>query len=79
MKTSSSRREFVKHSLFGTALAGAAWGVQAAAGAADDIALPAPLDLEPEGSLPQGKIGSLSVSRILLGGNLLPTLHTVAI
>jgi len=71
MNTSSSRREFVKQSLLGTALAGAAWGAQSVASAADDLALPAPVDLEPEGSLPQGKIGKLSVSRILLGGNLL--------
>lgn len=71
MNTPQSRREFVKHSLLGTALAGAATGAHSMARAADDIDLPAPLDLEPEGDLPQGKIGNLSVSRILLGGNLL--------
>ncbi|HOH32050.1 MAG TPA: hypothetical protein PLC40_20395, partial [Candidatus Hydrogenedentes bacterium] len=70
MDTSSSRREFVKQSLLGTALAGVALGTSVAK-AADDLALPTPVDLEPEGSLPQGKIGKLSVSRILLGGNLL--------
>lgn len=70
MQNSSSRREFVKQSLLGTALAGAALGTSAVA-AADDIALPAPLDLEPQEALPQGKIGNLSISRILLGGNLL--------
>jgi len=71
MNYSPNRREFVKNSLLGTALAGAALGAHSAARAADDLALPEPIDLEPLGDLPQGKIGNLSVSRILLGGNLL--------
>ena len=73
MKEGQSRREFVKHSLLGSAVAGAALGTQQyAQAAADDIALPAPLDADFDAEpLPRGRIGDLSVSRLLLGGNLL--------
>lgn len=73
MDTPTNRREFVKHSLLGAALAGTTLGAAQMANAQqrDELALPAPVDLEPEGDLPQGKIGKMSVSRILLGGNLL--------
>lgn len=72
MNSKPSRRDFVKSSLLGTA-AGAVAGMQSfARGATNDIALPAPLNLDFDTEpLQQGQIGSLNISRMLLGGNLL--------
>ncbi|MGI6139114.1 MAG: hypothetical protein GX117_03705 [Candidatus Hydrogenedentes bacterium] len=73
MDKDTNRRDFVKQSLWGAALAGSTLaGAHKAHGQPrDELELPKPIDLEPEGALPQGKIGDLSISRILLGGNLL--------
>jgi len=73
MKNMPSRREFVKQSLLGSAALGGALGYGRVAVAADDSdAAPAPLEFSAnKEGLGQGKIGNLSVSRILLGGNLL--------
>lgn len=75
MPNESSRREFFKKSLLASAAVGASLGVERLASAAQDTedkAMPAEVSLvgskEP---LQQGKIGGMSVSRILLGGNLL--------
>ncbi len=73
MKTMPNRREFVKHSLTGAAAMGVALkGERSAHAARNDLALPEPLEFDlDETPLPQGKIGDLSISRVLLGGNLL--------
>jgi len=63
----------MKYSLLGSALAGGAMGAGRIALAADETeALPTPMEFSVnKNGLGQGKIGKLSVSRILLGGNLL--------
>lgn len=73
MKHMPSRREFVKQSLMGATLTGAALGhAGGAAGAAEHGIVPrAPLFSPEDTMLPHGKIGDIAVSRILLGGNLL--------
>ncbi len=73
MKSMPSRREFVKQSLLGSAVAGGALGYGRVALAADETeALPTAMEFTVnKNGLGQGKIGNLSVSRILLGGNLL--------
>lgn len=59
-----NRRTFLKSSL-----AVSAAGILPATGVAAEAAPPKPVD--PKATLPAGKIGSLTVSRMLLGGNLL--------
>lgn len=73
MDPNTSRRDFVKKTLISTTVASAAWGIPVTAHSrTDDLSLPAPLDLDVGSvAMPQGKIKHLSVSRILLGGNLL--------
>lgn len=72
MRHTPSRREFVKGTLLGTAAAGAAAAGCDAHAQNDLKPMPSMLDFSLDGEpLPQGKIGGLSVSRILLGGNLL--------
>jgi len=63
-----TRRTFVAQSLAASSLA--ALGVQSTVAAADD-APPAPAPAPANDALPCGKIGELSISRMLLGGNLL--------
>ena len=70
MEHRSTRREFVAQTLIGASAAGAVLAKSAGAADADARQAPPSLALDSEG-LPQGKIGNLSVSRILLGGNLL--------
>ncbi len=73
MSSMSSRREFVKQSLLGTTLLGAAVArAQEHAATGDLDAINAIQEPAAGGdTLPQGKICGMSVSRILLGGNLL--------
>jgi len=73
VKNTPSRREFVKQSLLGSAVLGGSAGYGRMALAADETeALPVPLEFSAnKDGLGRGKIGDLSVSRILLGGNLL--------
>jgi hypothetical protein len=63
-----NRREFIKTSLLTSAAAGVPIYGEKLAYAAETAAAPAP---GPAAALPQGKIGELPVSRVLLGGNLL--------
>ena len=72
MKSPRARRQFFKESIVGTA--GIALGLSAGPGALQAAAAePAPLAIAPApaGGLPQGRLGKLQVSRLLLGGNLL--------
>ncbi|MDY0033527.1 MAG: hypothetical protein RBT84_16335, partial [FCB group bacterium] len=62
----TDRRTFVKSAL--AAPAAMALSMQASG---QDPAAPAPQQAAPIAALPQGKIGNLQVSRLLLGGNLL--------
>jgi hypothetical protein len=73
MKNNPSRRDFMRKTLLGSAVAGGALGYGRIALAADETeALPTPMEFSSnKNGLGQGKIGNLSVSRILLGGNLL--------
>ncbi len=73
-----SRRVFVKHSLVASAGAAMAVGRAGAAAVSQAADAPAATQSAPAGSspavkdaLPQGKIGNLKISRMLLGGNLL--------
>jgi hypothetical protein len=72
-KPSMDRRRFLKSSLVGPAAAGLVFGFEEkallAANAPGKQALPptAPVTAEP---MPQGKIGKLSISRLICGGNL---------
>ncbi|MBE3068959.1 MAG: hypothetical protein IMZ66_01845 [Planctomycetes bacterium] len=70
MSEAMNRRGFLKQSLRVSAGGALALGAGAAAARAEDAAK-APTPPAAADALPQGKIGSLSVSRILLGGNLL--------
>lgn len=73
MSQEMNRRDFIKDSLLTTA---GALALGSTAAAAAEAAKPAPGAPEIAETLPQGKIGgSLSVSRMIIGGNLL-TLHT---
>ena len=69
MSEAMNRRGFLKQSLRVSAGGALALGAGAAAAQAEDAAK-APAAPAAD-ALPQGKVGSLSVSRILLGGNLL--------
>lgn len=72
MKYMPSRREFVRQSVMGATLAGASLARAEHAAASETGVVPAaPRFLPEETTLPQGKIGDRSISRILLGGNLL--------
>ncbi len=74
MPNEPSRREFFTKSMLASAAAGLTLGAQrlAAAQDADDKPLPTDVSLvDSNEKLAQGKIAGMSVSRILLGGNLL--------
>jgi hypothetical protein len=75
MATESSRREFFKKTLIASAAMGtASHASMRVAAAADKEDKPLPEDVslvDSKTPLPQGKIGKVSISRILLGGNLL--------
>jgi hypothetical protein len=64
------RRTFVQHSVLASAGAALALGSPSPA-AAQEPKPAAPAGPAPKDALPQGKIGDLQISRILLGGNLL--------
>jgi len=68
MSSQVDRRSFMKQSL--AASAGGAMALNAAQGANRNVA---EIRVEPgsKGTMPQGKIGNLKISRMLLGGNLL--------
>ncbi|MFI5379786.1 MAG: twin-arginine translocation signal domain-containing protein [Tepidisphaerales bacterium] len=68
METELNRRSFIKASLATTAALAVLPGQGAGAAEAAPAKAPA---AQPAGGLPHGKIGKLSISRILLGGNLL--------
>ncbi|MEI6809457.1 MAG: hypothetical protein WCN95_12110 [bacterium] len=65
-----NRREFTKSSLL--AAAGSAFTLNAVRTAnADDKAVPAPKSADAAPLFPQGKIGKLSISRLIMGSNLI--------
>jgi hypothetical protein len=66
MRNSITRRDFVKTSLLASAAGPLAVPRTSAQAAASGAPLPAP-----QGSLPQGQIGGVQYSRLMLGGNLL--------
>ncbi len=68
MASDLNRRSFMKHSLAASAAGAAAVGTAQGAAASDFKVTVAP---NSKATLPQGKIGNLTVSRMLLGGNLL--------
>ena len=75
MSEKFDRRAFVNRTLLGTAAAGAAYSLEeqillAAAPADGDQAKPSKPDIVP-GSMPCGRIGKVSISRLFLGGNLI--------
>jgi hypothetical protein len=70
MRTEVNRRAFVKASVLASAGAAVVAGLSDAAGAAETPPGPAGA-LAPKDTLPTGKIGKLTISRMLLGGNLL--------
>jgi hypothetical protein len=67
MKTCFSRRDFVKASLLASAALPLALRAEPAA---DSLALPAAGNSESQ-TLPQGRIGNVEVSRLIMGGNLI--------
>lgn len=75
MRFESNRRDFLRKSILASAAAGVPWRLAAGAaagGGGDAAALPGDLPALGVGdTLPQGKIGGMQVSRLLLGGNLL--------
>jgi len=73
MSSEINRRAFIKESLLLSAGAGVVSAAAGKAAAEEAAAKPAAAGTPPApaGALPQGKIGKLQVSRILLGGNLL--------
>jgi hypothetical protein len=73
MATSTNRRGFLNKTLLGTASAGALLGQHEMLVAADD-APPKPADAPASASdaaFPQGQVGKVKMSRMLLGGNLM--------
>ena len=74
MAEKSDRRAFLNKTLLGAAGLGAAYSLEekilltALEGQAAEVGPP---KAEPAGSLPHGKIGNVSISRLFLGGNLI--------
>src|SRR5512137_1360345 len=67
-----TRRGFLRNSAFATSIAALGFRFEEQALAAQQSqAGPAPASPPPAGHFPQGKLGKLSVSRLICGGNLI--------